>query len=235
MDQASFDPNRLRMEQEARVHDLSHEVRRLVESDLDETRPESYEDQARRYNLPDGSSLDVQFQDNPEENVGYQRFAIQRSFAPQDITGPDGVMRRVTPARRYDLEEHGGDPYDMIIPDYWPMSYDAPELSQAVKDRNMERAVFGDYQPPEIIDAQTVTRVERPLPNSPNYREERLQPSMPEETRAAFNETVNAAQVYAGVPARDTPYSPKEHETLMGVLRDIDPKETPHEEADSLF
>lgn len=235
MDQASHDPDRLRMEQEARVHDLSHEVRRLVESDLDEAQPEPSDLQARRYDLADGSSLDVQFQDHPDDNVGYQRFAIQRSFAPQDIKGPDGVTRRVTPMRRYDLEEHGGDPYDMIVPDYWPISHDAPELSQAVKDRSMERAVFGDYQPPEIIDAQTVTRVERPLPNSPNYREERLQPSMPEETRAAFNETVSMAQMYADIPPRDTPYSPKEHDTLMETLRGIDPVKTPPQETDSLF
>lgn len=215
-----------RIEHNLRTDEFCTEIQRLaVDWDEEDEFPEP---PASRYELPDGSTVDV-YHEHDEESGDSQSVVIRR--APAIETVHDGQKRRATCCRAYtfshnpesDLED--SDISDDLEEEDKKVGPQQPTPEWVV--RNVEKRAFqmsmGEIEPTEVISVNTFTKIEVKLPNNPAYRTEHPA-TLKSENLKAHNEMVSAAVAQSGF-STNKKYSPQEHSELMGILQSIDPSQ----------
>jgi hypothetical protein len=223
-----------RVERTRRAYEFNQEVERLAihRGEYEE----SYSPSASRYYFDDGSTVEVGYQDLP--NVTKSVVVWTKPTYEPEATAGDGQKRRATCTRSYAFEKISESDQEL---DELPQDLEETEKEFSIKPLSNEEIdwyakkietiyerdfdiAMGNIEPPEKISIHTTTEVEVKLPNSPNYRTERLETIGSEELEHVHNDIVNAAESHAGFHAEEK-YSVQEHARLMEMLRGIDPTE----------
>lgn len=205
---------------------------------------ELYDPSGSRYHFDDGSTVEVGYQDLPQVT----KSVVVWTKTPYEATGADGQKRRATCTRSYTFEKisESDQGLDELAKDLEntekefkikPLIAEEADWYAKIIDNIHKRdfdIAMGDTEPPEKISVHTTTEVEVKLPNSPNYRTERLETIRSEELTRVHNDMVNAAESHTGFHAEE-PYSAQEHAKLIEMLSGIDPTETPPTEIDFYF